>query len=86
MDEMRRRRTRDGAWRAWYARHRQRRFARYLGFVGAVPAPYAVAGIVEHPFPPDPAFFHYVRNVRVHGRALLGELIGLVVSSSRIPT
>jgi hypothetical protein len=41
-------------------------------------------GISQEELPLDLGFFEFVHNVRVRGKALLGELIGLFVSSPRI--
>ena len=43
-------------------------------------------GIAPEKLPLDRGFFEFVPNVRVRGKALLGELIALLVSSPRIPT
>jgi transposase len=43
-------------------------------------------GIAQEKLPLYLGFFEFVHNVRARGKALLGELIGLLVSSPRIPT
>src|SRR5712671_2328393 len=43
-------------------------------------------GISQEKLPLYLGFFEFVHNVRARGKALLGELIGLLVSSPRIPT
>jgi transposase len=42
-------------------------------------------GISQEKLPLYLGFFEFVHNVRVRGKALLGELIALLVSSPRIP-
>ena len=43
-------------------------------------------GISQEKLPLYLGFFEFVHNVRARGKALLEELIGLLVSSPRIPT
>ena len=43
-------------------------------------------GISQEKLPLYLGFFEFVHNVRVRGKALLGELIASLVSSPRIPT
>ena len=42
-------------------------------------------GISQEKLPLYLGFFEFIHNVRVRGKALLGELIALLVSSPRIP-
>ena len=43
-------------------------------------------GISQEKLPLYLGFFEFVHKVRVRGKSLLGELIGLLVSSPRVPT